>query len=59
MVPDEVRVVPSKERPEPIASDLIAEAPLPTRMPPSGVDEPVPPYTCARVEDAETTPLIA
>ena len=31
------RVEPSKERPLPISRDLMAEEPLPTRMPPSGV----------------------
>src|SRR3990167_4491886 len=41
------RVEPSKERPLPISRDLMAEEPLPTRMPPSGVEEAVPPLAIA------------
>jgi hypothetical protein len=37
------RVVPSKVRLVPIASDLIALKPLPTKIPPSEVDDAVPP----------------
>jgi hypothetical protein len=54
-----VRVVPSKERPEPITADLIPCAPFPASKPPSGVEEPVPPYTWESVVEAETTPLTA
>lgn len=36
-------VVPSKVRLVPMTTDLIAEVPLPAKIPPSGVDEPVPP----------------
>src|SRR3989344_8247354 len=45
------RVEPSKERPLPISRDLMAEEPLPTRIPPSGVEEAVPPPAIARVPD--------
>jgi hypothetical protein len=40
-----VSVVPSKARPAPMASELSPPVVLPTRMPPSGVVEPVPPYS--------------
>ena len=42
--PVAVRVVPLKESPEPTMSELMPPVLLPTRMPPSGVVDPVPPY---------------
>lgn len=51
-------VVPSKVRLLPMTSDLIAPVPLPTKIPPRGVEEPVPPTFTASVDDAETTPFV-
>jgi hypothetical protein len=46
--PVAVRVEPSKVSPEPIITDLIAEAPLPARIPPRLVVEAVPPLATGR-----------
>ena len=59
VVPVEERVVPSKARPLPIASDLMPPMFVPTRMPPSGVVLPVPPKACESEVVALTMPLIA
>ena len=46
------RVVPLKIRPLPMESDLMKLEPLPSRMPPSGVEEPVPPPPTPRAPES-------
>lgn len=54
----ELSVVPSNVRFEPITSDFIADVPLPTKIPPSEVEEAVPPEAMPRAEASVRAPAL-